>query len=284
MARTKESAIEVAVLQARTALKRGKSVCVFGLLTKNMDDFLRGLPEKKVQIIHDTNKNPRRNTGIVLIPRSIHHKDSKRLIEEEKFNVFNRALQPSGIKRVLMACKDLLGPEDKNEHVEKPSAVCDVEPPTTPARVTELIRSLIVQMRHEHPEDVSCSESERVFAVAFKNLADEYDGGVIPSRQVVELIDTHKAGGIIHLVKCGWIAGVVLEGKQRITAYRATTFLVSAAQRRNEDSLEEMERARRLINEEPALLEQLRNITEKLQLIQELKRHLNEMHNAMKGA
>ena len=277
----------------RNVLTEGKTLVVLGWRDSNHDPQTRQISQEgRVMFYHQAPSSLRRNVGLVISSRFIDHKTLERIkVRSETHPV---VLSNGEIKRLLVACSDLLHPVAVTPLVVKTVALSDVvETPTPVVSVVPAIEMLTALLDQGLRKETKKMEQQPIdkFARLFKAEAEKSGNGLVSKNVVGEI---RRTAGITTtnsmMVTEGWLEAVVTEGATNAGQYRATEKLLGhVGEEPPIESTDPLVRAQRLVAEKPAIEEQitlqkvvLLELEDKLKKIQSAEALLTQLEALMK--
>ena len=235
--------------KVRKTLESGSSIAVVGWIASNHNDFTRGLWERKIVFLEnsDTIEIPKR-VGLVLFTRFVNHTMTSRV--RGQVEIHPGVVHLGQIKKALEFCADLL---QKPHHINNDVETSTASPATQPKSIqSSQERVLNIEMeprkeqymssREKFAKDfieASCADSEhRVNRIALGRLRNQ--NGIEETA--------------IKLVRTGWLLSLA-GSSGKIGWYKAGPKLLAAASLPSQaESADPIERAKFLVAQKQELL------------------------------
>ncbi len=226
------------VRRARRALEQNLAIVVVGWKVSNHDNFTSQLEEGgRVIFFEDIPTTLGSTVGFAMSTRFTGHSEFNRLKSDKTMDVYSSVLSNGEIKRVLVACGDIL--------------IAFKPPMDSPVEPTD---ETFVKQREENTMKNAEKFAGLFLAQARKNngQVSKYELGDI--RRQCEMTGASSA-----LVKAGWIELVVSDGRTKAGYYAASDKLkkLSGVTIEEEGPSNPFVQAKRLIASEPALVEEI---------------------------
>ncbi len=267
------------VLKARMleVLSEGRKVAVIGWRSSNHNRTTRRFADSgKILFLPHNKRDLGQSIGYVIFTRFVGHSDQERM--QRKTNGHTRVIKVGVIKRVLEACKGVLG-DDSVKSFASDVATYDA---TLLDHFEVTNRSLHVPTEKSSPvihSEISIERNEMNFKKLAELFVEKADrNGCVGKMKLGRIGKECGIKNTAYLVRNGYVVPKISEGRKHAGQYSATEKLLG--QINGQTSLEAelpvnsrdlLAEARVLIAQEPELRAQFNEIHRKLQKLDEAK-------------
>ena len=265
----------------RDALATGRKVVIFGWKQSNHSPFTQELSDEKVRLFERLPDTLPQNVGVVIGTRFIRHAEMDRVRKQHSGDLFT--LPMGEIKRILVACADVLAPAPKAPRVREVPMVtaAPAAPLPAPAPV-----QMPVTLKAE-PSEEEKMDTDHVFAKAFMEAVESGPHRSL-SRNVVAKLRKNIFGdqkSIEQLVRDKWLEPI--KSEKRVSSYKAGAHMLEIIT--SKEPADPIEGARWLISSKTDLekkkadLEQeLESTIRRLEQVKQAEELLRKLEELMK--